>query len=587
LRWGAAFRALTLVVLVNTSAFAATLTLAWDPPVDAETIGYIIRYGTKPGSYTFQRDVGRVTSAAVGGLLDATTYCFVVVAYGRSGTFSYPSSEVCGTTPQGGVVTTGPLTILVKTSAELQKAIDAARAGDTILLQAGVTFVGNFVLPNKISASTAFITIRSSASDTQLPGAGVRMTPAYGAVLPKLQSPNSSPALATARAAHHYRLQFLEFRGNATGTGAVLALGDGSSAQNSLDDVPGNLVIDRVYIHGDALRGQQRGIALNSANTTIANSHISDIKLTTGSAQAIAGWNGPGPWMIANNYIESAGENILIGGAAPSIAGLVPANIVLRRNLLRKHLNWRTESWVVRDLLEIQTADQVSIDGNVFENLWASSQHPYAIVLQPVAFGTAWTTVTDVQFTNNTVRNVPSALFLGDGGSSLVPTLTPTSRLGNITVRNNFFDRMTVPDVSTSSSWLTTSGTSDVTVDHNTIVSGSYFGVSALAPAQRFAFTNNVILERGDAIRGTGTLPGLATIAKYYANGEFSGGVFIGSPAQQYPLNNFYPLTIDAVGFVNYLAGDYRLGLTSIYRNVGADGKVPGCDFTALAAAQR
>ena len=41
-------------------------------------------------------------------------------------------------------------------------------------------------------------------------------------------------------------------------------------------------------------------IALNSASTEIINSYIADIKAVGADAQAIAGWNGPGPFVIAN-----------------------------------------------------------------------------------------------------------------------------------------------------------------------------------------------------------------------------------------------------------------------------------------------
>ena len=41
------------------------------------------------------------------------------------------------------------------------------------------------------------------------------------------------------------------------------------------------------------MTGQKRGIGLHSGDTTISNSHISDIKASGIEAQAVAGWNGP------------------------------------------------------------------------------------------------------------------------------------------------------------------------------------------------------------------------------------------------------------------------------------------------------
>ena len=208
-----------------------------------------------------------------------------------------------------------PRTWTVAAGGDVQAALNAAQPGDTILLQAGATFVGNFVLPVKTGGE--HITLRSGAPDNALPGPNVRMTPAYASLLPKLRSPNSMPALSTAPGAHHYRLMQLEFLSNAQGLGDMLALGDGSAAQSSLTMVPHNLIVDRVYMHGDPVVGQKRAIALNSAATNIINSHIANIKAVGQDSQAIAGWNGPGPYLISNNFLEAASENVCFGGTDP------------------------------------------------------------------------------------------------------------------------------------------------------------------------------------------------------------------------------------------------------------------------------
>ena len=118
--------------------------------------------------------------------------------------------------------------------------------------------------------------------------------------------------------------------------------------------VPHNLVVDRCYIHGDPTVGQKRGIALNSASTTIVNSYISDIKAAGQDSQAVGGWNGPGPFVIENNYLEAAGENIMFGGSDPSIHNLVPSDVTFRRNHLSKRLDWRRSKWSVKNLFELR-----------------------------------------------------------------------------------------------------------------------------------------------------------------------------------------------------------------------------------------
>jgi hypothetical protein len=221
---------------------------------------------------------------------------------------------------------------------DLQAAIDAARPGDTILLAPGARFVGNFVLP-AIPEGQSFITLSTDGPD--LPPPGVRTGPFYAGRLAILQSPNADAALRTVPGAHHWRLENLEFRANHDGAGNIIDLGGGAAIQTSRADVPHTLVLDRLYITGDPEIGQKRAIALNSANTDVRNSYIAGIRGVGMDTQAIAGWNGPGPYVIENNYLEAAGENIMFGGADPGIRDLVPENITIRRNVLSKPLAWR------------------------------------------------------------------------------------------------------------------------------------------------------------------------------------------------------------------------------------------------------
>jgi hypothetical protein len=231
--------------------------------------------------------------------------------------------------------------IFVGPGANLQAAIDAAQPGDRLMLAPDATFVGNFILPNK-GSSEVYITIRSAAPDTLLPGDGVRVTPADAANLPLIKSPNTMSALATAAGAHHWRLQWLEFAANDRGYGDIISLGDGSSRQDTLAEVPHHLVLDRVYVYGHPAIGQKRGVGLHSGATWIVNSYISDMKGVGFDTQAIAGYNGPGPYVVNNNYLEGAGENIIIGGASPTIPNLIPSDMEFRRNHMTKPLSWQS-----------------------------------------------------------------------------------------------------------------------------------------------------------------------------------------------------------------------------------------------------
>jgi PKD repeat protein len=231
-------------------------------------------------------------------------------------------------------------TIYVPAGGDLQAALVAAKPGDTILLAEGAEFVGNFVLP--VKTGPGWITVRTSAPDSVLPPAGVRIGPEHARLLARLRSPNAWAALSTAPGAHHWQLRYLEFGPNDKGQGDIVAIGDGSSVQNSLDKVPHNFVLSHLYVHGDPLIGQKRGIALNAAHVTIRDSYVSDCKLVGQDSQALAGWNGPGPYVIENNYFEGAGENVMFGGADPSIPNLVADGITFRRNHLSRPMSWRS-----------------------------------------------------------------------------------------------------------------------------------------------------------------------------------------------------------------------------------------------------
>jgi hypothetical protein len=87
-----------------------------------------------------------------------------------------------------------------------------------IELPAGATFTGNFILPRK--PGTDWIYIRSSAH-ARLPRPGTRVAPSHARWMPRIDTPNRSPAIRTAAAAHHYRLVGIEVtaRGDTPSTG--------------------------------------------------------------------------------------------------------------------------------------------------------------------------------------------------------------------------------------------------------------------------------------------------------------------------------------------------------------------------------
>jgi hypothetical protein len=470
-------------------------------------------------------------------------------------------------------------TITVNAGGNLQNALNQAQPGDLILLQAGATFTGNFVLPNK--TGTDWIIIRSSAADADLSPPGTRVTPAKSAFMPKLISPNSEPVVVTNGAAHHYRFVGIEF-GVAPGTN-IYDIVEFGGDQTSLAATPHDLIIDRCYIHGNASGNSRRGVLINSASTAVIDSYISDIHEVGADSQAVCGWNGPGPFKIVNNYLEGAGENFMLGGAPASIPGLIASDIEFRLNNVFKPLSWMGSSWTVKNLFELKNAQRLLVDQNVFENNWAAAQNGFAILFTPRGEDgvVPQATAADVTFTNNILRH--SAGGFNIAGPDDTSPSQPSQR---ILIKNNLIDDINGPKWGANGAdgraFQTVGGPVNITIDHNTVFETGAIIVADGAPSLGFVFRNNIAPHGDYGVLGSGHGTGLQALAFYFPGCEFRRNVLIGAQSSNYPPDNFYPNSINLVGFIDFANGNYRLGPNSPYINQGTDGKDIGCDFTAL-----
>ena len=445
--------------------------------------------------------------------------------------------------PSGGVIS-------VPAGGDFQAALNAALPGQIIELEAGATFAappGGFVLPAKATPDPVppgwnpWIYIRSSAY-ASLPPPGTRVSPDQAGLMPRIVTQDDLPAIRTGFdpsvhwvaespcspspgdgcPAHHYRFVGIEITKIAETARVVnlvkLETLDPSTldeVQQSLSQVPTDIVFDRCYIHGTPTTSARRGIVMNSARTVVIDSYLSDIhELGRGDASTIIGWNGPGPFKIVNNYLEAAAVNVMFGGGGPAkILNLVPADIEIRRNHFFKPLSWKTPApvppdfteWPVKNLFELKNARRVLVDGNVFENNWTQAdQGGFAIVFTPRnEDGTnPWSVVSDVTFTNNIIRSSTAGIYLlgsDDNHSSL--------QLQRVLIQNNlFFDIGKFPDtvygMFTGMLFLLKNGTADVTIDHNTAFqSGPILysdGPLTWPPSSRpvhtgFSFSNTVV----------------------------------------------------------------------------------------------
>ncbi|TLZ54034.1 MAG: hypothetical protein E6K17_08725 [Methanobacteriota archaeon] len=470
----------------------------------------------------------------------------------------------------------------VGSGGNLQAAIDQAQPGDTIRLGAGVTYTGTFTLPAKATGNP--ILIRTNAADSDLPPAGTRIQPVHFPLLARVVS-NSGSVFTAAPGAHDFRFLGLEIA-PATGTFLynVITLGDGT--ETSVAQQPHDIAFERCYIHGDPVAGSRRGIALNGRSISVLDSRLSDFKEVGADSQALAGWSGAGPFTIVNNYLEGAAENLMFGGADPNLAGLVPADIVVRHNHFFKPLSWKTDDpsyagthWSVKNLFELKNARRVLVEGNVFEQNWADAQSGFSILFTVRnQDGTApWSQVDHVVFQDNILRH-------GGAGFNILgyDNNFPSQQTGNVTIRNNLLYDVADTWGGNGAFLQLLDATSDIKVDHNTVLHSGNVITADGRPHTGFVFTNNIAPHNLYGVIGTNYGPGNSSLDVYFPVREFRRNLIPGASIAAYPADNFYPAGIGDIGFTDLSGGNYRLSDTSPYKNAGTDGKDVGADIPSV-----
>ncbi|HEY2067453.1 MAG TPA: Ig-like domain-containing protein [Gemmatimonadaceae bacterium] len=581
----AAGNAVTGAVVALASGAPTVATVAADGTVN----------GISAGSAQITASVGAIvgqTTIVVGGTPGAP------VPAGPPGVVALPAATVDVSMPS----VTGA-TIAVPNGGDLQAAINQAKPGDVIELAAGATYSGAFVLPNKGSAS-GWIIIRP-ASGTSLPSPGTRMTPALAqaARLPIISSVDAGNAIQTALGAHGYRIIGVEITLGSSVTRSYGLVGfgmDKSQGQTTLASAAYNLILDRVYVHGTTTASLRRCVALNSGSAGVIDSWLSDCHDDSADAQAIGGWNGPGPFLIRNNELQGSTENIMFGGSDAGAAELSPADITVQRNHLFKPAEWIGGPWHIKNLFELKNAQRVLVEENVLEGSWPRDWDGTAVAMKsvnqdcgPVPAGTL-----DVTFRRNLIRNTGSGINL-DAGSSCGGPIMPMSR---VLIQNNLLLGVNSTTYSGKGNGFFTGGAlTDITLDHNTV---TWVGAGGIAvnmdnydhPTIRFTLTNNIFATvGGNGVQGQATgWPG-PTITHFMPDGHVAGNVFAVGTAYLQGNYNSYPVgntalinedpSLSALGFVDGPGGDVHLQLVSPAKGKATDGGDAGADVSAVMTA--
>lgn len=511
-------------------------------------------------------------------------------------------------------------------TSEFQAAINAATCGDTIVLTAGNTYSGNFTIP--ATSCSGWIVIQTSALGS-LPPPGNRVGPSNAANLAVISTPNTRPAIAFLPSSNHWRLIGIEITtsfSNSVSTLYQLAImgyqSDNSTPVTVQAQLPDQIIFDRVYVYGSTVTNIRAAVFANTQAFAIVDSYCDEILNTNSDNQCIASVNGSGPFLIQNNFLQAVTENIMFGGADPSIAGLVPSDITIVGNVLQKNLAWCapappystctvSPAYDVKNLFELKNAQRVLFDGNVLQYTWSSAQHEAIILRSANQSGNCtWCVVKDVTVTHNVIRHAPEGIVLAVYGGTY-----PAVATNRILIQNNLLNDISQTNWGngTNAGWLyeIDSGPSGYvpsnwTIDHNTglddqgvFANGGAFRTSSIADLY---LTNDLSEYGAHGVEATslgyGNMTGFLRVyapgAVYKDNAltDSTGGAQgawpgVGSCAGATGGTCFS--TFADAGFTgisgtdpNY-TGNFQLLSSSRYHNAGTDGKDIGVwDWTCL-----
>jgi len=332
------------------------------------------------------------------------------------------------------------------------------------------------------------------------------------------------------------------------------------------------------------------------------------------------GDNPMGPYKIVNNFLESAGENILFGG---SEATLTPADIEIRHNHMYKPPIWRQgepgfvggadgNPFIVKNLFELKNAQRVLFEANVLEYSWGGfSQSGYGILLTPKnQSGLNGTNlcplcqVTDVTIRLVMVSHVAAGLQIANIRSDNGGAPLDGQRYSIHDLVIDDIDGMKYHGPGQFAELMT--GNQEVPLLQNVSITHvtafppkTMFGIGDLSGTKmaNFVFNNSIISAGAYPVWSNGG--GTANCAYYdkpiitfnacFGPYSFTNNAIIAAPTSYpsslWPAGNFFAADLTAVQFINYNngnKGDYHLLPSSPYKNAGTDGKDLGADIDAI-----
>ncbi len=490
----------------------------------------------------------------------------VVAATAAALAFGVYSGNFGILSPQIDVVeTSAGRVIKVPPGGSIQTAIDRATSGDIIELQAGATYFGEIKLANK--PLTDFVTIQSSEA-TQLP-ADKRVSPSDAASMAKIVTRGQGkPAVSAENGSNHYRFVGIEFTAsNADYIYNLVLLGSGETKPA---DVPHDIEIDRSYLHPFKSGVVRRGLALNSANTVIKNSYFEGFGFAGEETQGICGWTGTRNVKVLNNYVEGGAENIMFGGSDIASADLIPTDIEVRGNYLKKRDDWKGKV-SLKTLFELKNAKKVQFVGNYIENNWVGSA--FRVTVRNETGGSPYNTIEDVLIKDNVINGAGEGVNILGSDNNF-----PSQTLKRLTITNNLFLNIGGSKWEGSGYFFQIADGENILIANNTSMNAGNIATIYGEMPVGLVVRDNIIGHGNYGIHGPIDLKS-AGARMMFVNNVFVNSNRLPPSDFAFPPGNSIISELRDVGFIDPSGNDFRLASNSRYKGKGLGGKNIGADL--------
>ena len=309
-------------------------------------------------------------------------------------------------------------------------------------LSRGIVTVGTyngFAQPFTAAAGSPLLTMTYLTGEfpwpdqiVQLSSTGTLPTPLQPHTYYTVKSPSSGTS----------KLQLADRNGN------IITLSDVGTGTHYLheagvktfDDQPNDIVFDRcVFQGGFTDNTMSRLLALHARKVELLNSFLEGGRSAGSDAQAIAGWNGKGPYLIHNNYIDGTTENIMFGGATPFVDDTVQSGEIRYNYLPHPEERWRVVKWSPR--LKVLAGRVVQATGSLA--LYISITSGFTGASEPLWPASAGKTTTDGDIVWKCWTENASACTAGNNPWTIKNNFELKSAR-NMHIHHNVFDQLWV-----------------------------------------------------------------------------------------------------------------------------------------------